>query len=140
MPKRSCECINLGNSYNLCDAICKSCMSPWFPAVTITWILLNRVNFVIAKKDLFSCYIKQIINVFCSCSGPNISFCWKMKYSIQLSFASLNGTLHLSIHVLLLFVYCTLMAKWKCGLLLCPEASVNDNYTNYRTWYIFVLF
>ena len=43
-------------------------------------------------------YIKQIMNVSHSCNGTNIFIRWKMKCTIQLGFASLNGTFHLSPH------------------------------------------
>ena len=49
-------------------------------------------------KNLNLCisYIKQIMNVSHSCNGTNIFIRWKMKCTIQLCFASLNGTFHLS--------------------------------------------
>ena len=71
MPKRSCECVKQ-NSYNV-RAVCKPCMSPQFPAVATKYILTKHGEFCLLKKDLFSCYIKQIMNVFFhSCNGTNI--------------------------------------------------------------------
>ena len=48
--------------------------------------------------NLCTSYIKQIMNVSHSCNGTNIFIRWKMKCTIQLGFASLNGTFHLSPH------------------------------------------
>ena len=49
-------------------------------------------------KDLFWCYIKQIMNVFSFVQWNKYFHSVKMKCSIQLGFASLNGTFHLSPH------------------------------------------
>ena len=55
-------------------------------------------EFHFIENDLFCCYIKQIMNVFHLCNGKNIFIRWKIKCSIQLSFALLNRTFHLSAH------------------------------------------
>ena len=49
-------------------------------------------------KNLDWCYIKQIMNAFHSCNGTAIFIRWKTECSIQLGFASLNRTFHLSSH------------------------------------------
>ena len=72
-------------------------MSSQFPAVATKKILTKHGEFCFAEKDLFSCYIKEIM-FFHSCNGTNIFIRWKMECSIQLGFASLNGTFRLSLH------------------------------------------
>lgn len=54
--------------------------------------------------DQFGWYIKQIMNVLQSCNGENFFLRWKMEQSIQLSFASVNGTLHPSTHKIILTI------------------------------------
>ena len=55
-------------------------------------------EFCFAEKDLFSCYIKQIMNVFSFMQWNKYFHKVKDECSIQLGFASLNGTFHLSPH------------------------------------------
>ena len=51
-------------------------------------------------KNLNVCtsYIKQIMNVFSFVQWNKYFIRWKMKCTIHLGFASLNGTFHLSPH------------------------------------------
>ena len=97
MPQRSCECVK---QIHITCALYAS--HAWwvhnFSRLQRCKFWLNMVSFILLKKDLFSCYIKKIMNVFHSCNGTNIFIRRKMKCSIQLGFASLNGTFHLSPH------------------------------------------
>ena len=73
------DCLKMGYRWN------------WSSRLNVSEYLLSN------DKDLFWCYIKQIIECFFhSCNGTHIFIRWKMKCSIQLGFASLNGTFHLS--------------------------------------------
>ena len=61
-------------------------------------MLFSLVN-LFKNLNLCTSYIKQIMNVvFHSSNGTNILIRWKMKCTIQIGFASLNGTLHHSPH------------------------------------------
>ena len=55
-------------------------------------------EFCFAEKDLFICYIKQIMNVFSFVQWNRYFHSVNDKCSIQLGFASLNGTFHLLPH------------------------------------------
>ena len=97
---RSCECVK---QIHITRALYAS--HAWwvynFPRLQRSKFWLNMVSF--AVKDLFSCYIKQIMNVFFSFVQWNKYFHSvkdEMFHStrLQLGFASLNGTFHLSPH------------------------------------------
>ncbi len=68
-------------------------------------------------KDILGC-IWQIMNVSHSCNNrENIFIHWKIECSIQLCFASLNGTFHLSTHeniltTALIKIQCILCQAW----------------------------
>ena len=66
-------------------------LKSFFNAFSFKLILFKNLN-------LCTSYIKQIMKVSHSCNGTNIFIRWKMKCTIQLGFASLNGTFHLSPH------------------------------------------
>ena len=80
------ECIELKARLVKCFASAKTIFQCFF--------ILNLFK----NLNLCTSYIKQIMNVSHSCSGTNIFIWWNMKCTIQLVFASLNGTFHLSPH------------------------------------------
>ena len=63
MPMRSCECVK---QIHMTRALYAS--HAWwvhnFPRLQRSKFLTKHVEFCFAEKDLFSCYIKQIMNVF----------------------------------------------------------------------------